>query len=60
MDVKFLEDEHQALSGDKVELTEYVQSLQFQIVKLKVSIFLYSFLANVSMSRSQQLTILLS
>ncbi|XP_019152150.1 PREDICTED: uncharacterized protein LOC109148849 isoform X4 [Ipomoea nil] len=35
MDVKFLEDEHQALSGDKVELTEYVQSLQFQIVKLK-------------------------
>ncbi|XP_031112609.1 uncharacterized protein LOC116016476 isoform X1 [Ipomoea triloba] len=60
MDVKFLEDEHQALSGDKVELTEYVQSLQFQIVKLKVSIFLYSFLANVSMPRSQQLTILLS
>ncbi|VFQ70443.1 unnamed protein product [Cuscuta campestris] len=35
MDVKFLENELQAISADKVELAEYVQSLQLQIVKLK-------------------------
>lgn len=45
MDEKSLEEELQALALDKAGETEYVQSLQLQIMKLKVSRITYSLYA---------------